>query len=148
MAMARVRTSSRVASASQAVTAAEMAPAPWMARPMVIQNTSDAWAQTTLPATNSKRPAITTGRRPQRSDASPKGICMKAWVRPYMPSARPTRAGSSPPGRPRAATAKTGSNRNSPSMRAANNPASATLARRSEGVNFSLVSAGMRIIGR
>ncbi|MNV81085.1 hypothetical protein D3C71_1747290 [compost metagenome] len=37
MAMARVRTSSRVASASQAVTAAEMAPAPWMARPMVIQ---------------------------------------------------------------------------------------------------------------
>ena len=75
----------------------EMAPAPRMARPMVIQNTSDAWAQTTLPATNNRRPAITTGRRPQRSDASPKGICMKAWVRPYMPSARPTRAGSSPP---------------------------------------------------
>ncbi|CRE08935.1 Uncharacterised protein [Bordetella pertussis] len=37
MAMARVRTSSRVASASQAVTAAEMAPPPWMARPSVIQ---------------------------------------------------------------------------------------------------------------
>ena len=71
MAMARVRTSSRVASASQAVTAAEMAPAPWMARPMVIQNTSDAWAQTTLPATNNKAgdhhgpaaPAV--GRQPE-----------------------------------------------------------------------------------
>ena len=72
---------------------------------------------------------------------------MKAWVRPYMQ--RQAHAGRIvAAGQARAATAKTGSNRNSPSMRAANNPASATLARRSEGVNFSLVSAGMRIIGR
>ena len=75
MAMARVRTSSRVASASQAVTAAEMAPAPWMARPMVIQNTSDAWAQTTLPATNSKgrrspRAGGPSGRTPARRESA------------------------------------------------------------------------------
>ena len=72
---------------------------------------------------------------------------MKAWVRPYMPSARP--AGRIvAAGQAARRHRETGSNRNSPSMRAANNPASATLARRSEGVNFSLVSAGMRIIGR
>ncbi|MCY1532642.1 hypothetical protein D9M68_679250 [compost metagenome] len=111
---------------------------------MVIQYTSEACAQTMLPATNSSSPNSTTGRRPQRSEARPKGICMKAWVRPYMPSASPTRAGSSPPGMPLAATAKTGSNKNSPSIRAANKPARATLARRSEGVNFSFLSAGMR----
>ncbi|MNJ73018.1 hypothetical protein D3C77_697500 [compost metagenome] len=113
---------------------------------MVIQYTSVACAQTMLPATNNSSPNSTTGRRPQRSDARPKGICMNAWVRPYMPSARPTRAGSSPPGMPAAATANTGSNRNSPNIRAANRPANATLARRSEGVNFSLMSAGMRKI--
>ncbi|CFT97918.1 excinuclease ABC subunit A [Bordetella pertussis] len=93
---------------------------------------------------NSTRPATTTGRRPQRSEARPKGICMKAWVRPYMPSARPTRAGSLPPGRSRAATAKTGSSRNRPSIRHANRPAKATLARRSERVSCSFWSAGMQ----
>ena len=135
MAIARVRTSGRVASASHAVTAAEIAPAPWIARPSVIHVRSVESAQTTLPATKSSRPAITTGRRPNRSEASPKGICMNAWVRPYMPRASPTRDGSSPPGRPLTATANTGSSRNNPSIRAANRLASAMLARRSVGLN-------------
>ena len=106
-----------------------------MARPTVIQNKSLDSAQTTLPATNRHNPASTTGRRPKRSEASPKGICMKACVRPYIPMAKPILAGSLPPASPTAATAKTGNSKNKPSMRAANSPARAILARRSVGVS-------------
>ena len=59
---------------------------------------------------------------------------MQACVNPYIPNARPTRAGSSPPATPRAATAKTGNNKNRPNIREANKPAKAKLARRSSGV--------------
>ena len=64
------------------VTAAEMAPAPCSTRPTTTVCTSWAMAATTLPITNSSRPTTITGLRPKRSEAAPKGICRKAWVRP------------------------------------------------------------------
>src|SRR5690606_4331268 len=48
--------------------------------------------------------------------------------------AKPTRAGSSPPGRRAASRANTGRTMNSPSMRKANTSAKEALARRSAGV--------------
>ena len=81
-AIALVRTSSRVVSAKKAVTAAEIAPAPCSVRPMTSQSRSGAQADTKLPPANSSRPAMMTGLRPHRSDASPKGICRNAWLRP------------------------------------------------------------------
>jgi hypothetical protein len=134
MAMALVRTPSRVTSAKNAVTAAEMAPAPCTARPMVSQVRSGAQAAIPLPRANSNRPATMVGLRPKRSDARPNGICKNACVRPYMPMARPTRAASSPPGRREASSANTGNTRNSPSMRNAKMAASEALARRSAPV--------------
>src|SRR5262245_11685328 len=51
-----------------------------------------------------------------------------------MPMARPTRAGSVPPGYRAASSANTGRTRNRPSMRAAKTAAREPLARRSSGV--------------
>ena len=51
-----------------------------------------------------------------------------------MPIAKPTRAGSSPPGYLRASSENTGNTRNRPSMRKAKINASELLARRSCGV--------------
>ena len=82
MAMTLVRCCSRVRSAARAVTAAEMAPAPWNTRPTSTVCTSWASAAMMLPITNSTSPNTITGLRPKRSDAAPKGICKKAWVRP------------------------------------------------------------------
>ena len=82
IAIALVRCSSRVASAMNAVTAAEIAPAPCTARPMIVQKMSSADAAMKLPAANSTRPATITGLRPQRSLAAPNGICSRPWVRP------------------------------------------------------------------
>ena len=130
-AMALVRTSSRVKSASSAVTAAEIAPAPCSARPATSQFKSGAQAATKLPSANISSPATITRLRPHQSEASPKGICSSACVRPYTPSARPTRTGSSPPGKRAASSAKTGSTKNSPSMRRAKIDAKEALARRS-----------------
>ncbi len=81
-AMARVRTESRVRSAVNAITAAEMAPAPWMVRPTITHAMVGAHAATKLPSANSSRPKMITGLRPQWSDAQPNGICRIAWVRP------------------------------------------------------------------
>ena len=142
MAMALVRTLSRVTSARNAVTAAEMAPAPCTARPMDSQVRSGAQAAMALPVANSSRPATMVGLRPKRSDAMPNGICRNAWVRPYRPMAKPTRAGSSPPGRRAASSANTGSTMNRPSMRRANTSASAALARRSSPVMRLASGAG------
>ena len=77
-----VRTLSRVRSASRAVTAAEMAPAPCRARPMTSQVSDGAQAATALPMANRARPPMITGLRPMRSDAMPSGTCSSAWVRP------------------------------------------------------------------
>ena len=81
-AMALVRTSSRVVSASKAVTAAEMAPAPCSERPKISQVRSGAQVATKLPSANTSRPNTMTFLRPSQSEAMPKGICKMPWVRP------------------------------------------------------------------
>ncbi len=81
-AMALVRTASRVRSASKAVTAAEIAPAPCSARPSVSHSSVGAQAATRLPMANSAKPAWMMRLRPQRSLAMPSGICSSACVRP------------------------------------------------------------------
>ena len=74
MAMALVRTLSRVTSARKAVTAAEMAPAPCTARPTASQVRSGAQAAMALPSANTSKPVTMVGLRPNRSEASPNGI--------------------------------------------------------------------------
>ena len=81
-AMPLVRTSSRVRSASSAVTAADTAPAPWMARPTISICTPPASAATTLPSAKTMRPMTMIFLRPTRSDASPSGTCITACVSP------------------------------------------------------------------
>ena len=81
-AMPLVRTSSRVRSASSAVTAADTAPAPCSARPIISPWMLPASAASTLPAANTSRPATMTRLRPSRSDARPSGTCITACVRP------------------------------------------------------------------
>ncbi|MNK90819.1 hypothetical protein D3C87_1108870 [compost metagenome] len=82
IAMALVRWRSRVRSAMQAVMAAEMAPMPCIARPMVMPARVSEKAATSAPATNSSSPATITGLRPTRSDSQPSGIWRKACIRP------------------------------------------------------------------
>ena len=82
VAMARVRTSSRVRSAARAMTAAAMAPLPWITRPTMTPSMLLASAATTLPRANRARPAKITGLRPMRSESMPKGMPSIAWVRP------------------------------------------------------------------
>ena len=130
-AMPLVRTSSRVKSASSAVTAADMAPAPCSARPATSTCTLPAMAATALPSANTSRPSTMIFLRPKRSDARPSGTCMTAWLSPYTPMASPISAGSLPPGSLAASSMNTGSTRNSPSMRSAKIAAIDRLARRS-----------------
>jgi len=81
-AIALVRTSSRVRSASSAVTAADTAPAPCSARPATSICTLPASAAMALPSANTTRPATITFLRPMRSEASPSGTCITACVSP------------------------------------------------------------------
>jgi hypothetical protein len=80
--IARVRSSSRVASASSAVSAAAIAPAPCSARPAMTPPMVVLVAATTLPQAKIARPMTMTGTRPYRSDSRPNGICSSAWVSP------------------------------------------------------------------
>src|SRR5450830_89620 len=64
IAIAFVRCSSRVESAIKAVTAAEIAPAPWMARPMMTQVMSLAPAATKEPTANRIKPITMIRLRP------------------------------------------------------------------------------------
>ena len=96
MAMALVRTASRVRSASRAVTAADTAPAPCRARPQSRPSSEVASAATALPMAKTTSPSVIMRLRPKRSDAMPKGSCSTAWVRPYTPMARPMLAGLAP----------------------------------------------------
>jgi hypothetical protein len=64
MAMALVRCSSRVLSAISAVMAAEIAPAPWIARPTMTQPMWLAMAATREPLANSRRPMMMMRFRP------------------------------------------------------------------------------------
>ena len=102
IAMARVMTRSLTLSASMAVTAAEMAPAPWIALPIMTQKIESATAARALPRAKITRPKTMTGLRPSRSLATPKGTCKSPCVRPYMPRVRPTIRLFWPPGRLRA----------------------------------------------
>ncbi len=56
MAIALVRCSSRVMSAANAITGAEIAPAPWSARPTITMVMSEAQAATKLPSANTSNP--------------------------------------------------------------------------------------------
>ncbi len=82
IAIAFDRCESRVLSASSAVIAADTAPAPCSARPTVSPSSVWACAATQLPTAISNRPAVMTGLRPNRSEATPNGICSRACVRP------------------------------------------------------------------
>ena len=141
MAMALVRTLSRVRSAINAVTAADTAPAPCRARPTIRPVSESASAATRLPAANTAKPPTMMRLRPQRSDAMPSGSWKTACVSPYRPMARPTMAASSPPGYLLASRANTGSTKNSPSMRSAKISARLPLARSSCEVILLLVAA-------
>ena len=81
-AMDLVRTWSRVWSASKAVTAADTAPAPCKARPMVSQIRLGAQAAIKLPTANTSSPKMITRFRPRRSEAIPNGNCKQACVKP------------------------------------------------------------------
>ena len=63
-AIERVRTSSRVRSASRAVTAAETAPAPWTPRATASSTTESASMPMTDPAAKNSRPSAIKGLRP------------------------------------------------------------------------------------
>ena len=82
IAIALVRFSSCVPSAIIAEIAAEMAPAPWIARPkMIIGRVCEKPAKID-PTAKTDRPASMIGLRPKRSLAMPHGICSTACVRP------------------------------------------------------------------
>ena len=81
-AMARVRTSSRVKSASMAVTAADTAPAPCKLRPNSRCVRSVAAAAQKLPKAKTIRPSTITRLRPKRSEAMPNGNCNRPCVSP------------------------------------------------------------------
>ena len=81
-AIARERTESRVRSAARAITAAEIAPAPWMIRPAIVQPIVGAQAAMKLPTAKMTSPVTMTGFLPQRSDAQPNGTCSIACVSP------------------------------------------------------------------
>ena len=70
-AMALLRFSSRVESATSALMAAETAPAPCSARPRASIATVSAMAASTLPAAITSNPTVMTCLRPNRSDAAP-----------------------------------------------------------------------------
>ena len=81
-AMALVRTSSRVRSASKAVTAADTAPAPCRLRPISKPVRSVAAAAQKLPKAKMTKPSTMTRLRPKRSEAMPNGSCKRPCVRP------------------------------------------------------------------
>ncbi len=82
IAIVLVRCSSRVRSAASAITAAEIAPAPWMHRPRIVSQMSCAAAARKLPAANTSSPNTITRLRPWRSAAMPYGMWRIACVRP------------------------------------------------------------------
>src|SRR5260363_413109 len=71
IAIALTRLCSAVRSATNALSAEEIAPAPCNARPAMIHLISGAAADTALPSAKISNPAAITGLRPRRSDALP-----------------------------------------------------------------------------
>jgi len=91
MAIALVRFSSVVRSATSARITEPTAPEPCSTRPKMTPPIEVESAATALPSANRRRPTTIIGLRPNRSDNSPNGICNRPWLSPYMPSASPTR---------------------------------------------------------
>ena len=73
-AIALVRFSSEVRSATMAIIALAMAPLPCKARPSTKPSMVVAWAATTLPSAKIAKPAKIIGLRPTTSDNRPSGI--------------------------------------------------------------------------
>ena len=82
VAIALVRFSSAVRSATIAIRVLAIAPIPCSARPIMSPCMLSANAATTLPRTNINSPPTITGERPILSDRRPRGICKRAWVNP------------------------------------------------------------------
>ena len=82
VAMALVRCSSRVRSATSARITEPTAPEPCSARPMMTPPIEVDIAATALPSANSSSPNTIITLRPTRSDNSPNGICSRPWLRP------------------------------------------------------------------
>ncbi len=82
VAMALVRLSSRVRSATMARITEPTAPVPWITRPTMTPSMEVESAAIALPSANRARPIITITLRPMRSDRRPKGICRSPWLSP------------------------------------------------------------------
>ena len=103
-AIARVRTSLRVRSATSAVTAADTAPAPCTARARASIATECARARRcSEPAAKSNNPIVISGLRPMRSDQRPNGHLQQ---RPASGRRRPSPGPATPASSP-AATGRT-----------------------------------------
>ena len=82
MAIALVRFSSVVRSATSARITEPTAPAPCSARPKMTPPIEVDIAATALPMPNRISPKTIMGLRPNRSDSRPKGICNSPWRQP------------------------------------------------------------------
>ena len=82
MAIALVRFSSTVRSATSARITEPTAPAPCSTRPKMTPPIELELAATALPIPNRISPMTIIGLRPNRSDNRPKGICSSPWLRP------------------------------------------------------------------
>ena len=82
MAIALVRFSSVVRSATSARITEPTAPAPCSTRPKMTPPIEVESAATALPIANRISPTTIIGLRPNRSDNRPKGICSSPWLSP------------------------------------------------------------------
>ena len=82
IAIALVRFSSLVRSATSARMTEPTAPEPWRARPMMTPPIELESAATALPIPNRINPKTIMTLRPRRSDNRPKGICKSPWLSP------------------------------------------------------------------
>ncbi len=82
VAIALVRLSSLVRSATSARITEPTAPAPCSTRPKMTPPIEVDSAATALPIANNISPTTIIGLRPKRSDNRPKGICNSPWLNP------------------------------------------------------------------
>ena len=82
IAIALVRFSSCVRSATSARITEPTAPAPCSTRPMMTPPIEVDIAATALPSANRSSPSTIMVLRPNLSDRRPKGICNRPWLRP------------------------------------------------------------------
>ena len=82
IAIALVRFSSLVRSATSASTTEPTAPPPCTARPMMTPSIEVETAATALPMPNTTSPNAIMTLRPTRSESKPNGICNSPWLSP------------------------------------------------------------------